>query len=69
VLAANCKIEKIHPAVFAFDAEVNIVTVTVLCPDGKSHFSKTMIFYLIIAYEFISLILSKDREIAFLQDD
>jgi hypothetical protein len=36
LLAANCKIEKIHPAIFASDAEVNIVTVTVLCPGGKT---------------------------------
>jgi len=36
LLAANCKIEKIHPAIFASDAEVNIVTVTMLCPDGKT---------------------------------
>jgi len=35
LLAVNSKIEKIHPDVFASDAEVNIVTVTVLCPDGK----------------------------------
>jgi len=25
LLAANCKIEKIHPAIYASDAEVNIV--------------------------------------------
>jgi hypothetical protein len=36
LLSANCKIEKIHPPVFGSDAEVNIVTVTVLCPDGKT---------------------------------
>ena len=36
LLAANCKIEKIHPPVFASDAEVNIVTVTVALPDGKT---------------------------------
>ena len=36
LLAANCKIEKIHPPVFASDAEVNIVTVTVAFPDGKT---------------------------------
>lgn len=35
-LVANCKIEKIHPLVFASDAEVNIVTVTLACPDGKT---------------------------------
>jgi hypothetical protein len=36
LLSANCKIEKIHPPVFGSHAEVNIVTVTVLCPDGKT---------------------------------
>ena len=36
LLAANCKIEKIHPPVFGSDAEVNIVTVTVAFPDGKT---------------------------------
>jgi hypothetical protein len=35
LLASNCKIEKVYPPVFASDAEVNIVTVTVKCPDGK----------------------------------
>jgi hypothetical protein len=35
LLDANCKIEKIHPQMFASDAEVNIITVTVVCPDGK----------------------------------
>jgi len=35
LLDSNCKIEKIYPPVFASDAEVNIVTVTVKCPDGK----------------------------------
>jgi hypothetical protein len=29
------KIEKIQPAIFASDAEVNIVTVVLVCPDGK----------------------------------
>jgi len=36
LLAADCKIEKINPPAFASDAEVNnIVTVTLVCPDGK----------------------------------
>jgi hypothetical protein len=35
LLSTNCKIEKVYPQVFASDAEVNIVTVTVKCPDGK----------------------------------
>ena len=35
LLDADCKIEKIHPHVFVSDAEVNIVTVTLVCPDGR----------------------------------
>lgn len=35
LLDANCKIEKIQPPVLASDAEVNIVVVTVACPDGR----------------------------------
>jgi hypothetical protein len=35
LLDSNYKIEKIEPPVFASDAEVNIVTVTLLSPDGK----------------------------------
>ena len=30
----DCKIENIQPPVLASDAEVNIVIVTVACPDG-----------------------------------
>lgn len=37
LLAKSCKILKVQPAVFASDAEVNIVTVTVACPDGVMH--------------------------------
>lgn len=37
LLAKNCKIQKVLPAMFASDAEVNIVTVTVTCPDGATH--------------------------------
>jgi hypothetical protein len=37
LLAKDCRIEKVQPAVFASDAEVNIVTVTVACPDGVTH--------------------------------
>jgi hypothetical protein len=32
LLDANCKGEKIQPPIFASDAEVNIVIVTVVCP-------------------------------------
>ena len=35
LLDADCKIEKVQPPVFASDAEVNIVIVTIACPDGK----------------------------------
>ena len=35
LLDNDYKIEKIQPSVFASDAEVNIVTVTLLCPDGR----------------------------------
>jgi hypothetical protein len=35
LLDANCKIEKVQPSVFASDVEVNIVIVTMVCPDGK----------------------------------
>lgn len=34
LLSMNCKIESVHPAMLASDAEVNIVTVTVICPEG-----------------------------------
>ena len=37
LLDANCKIEKVEPLVYASDAEVNIVKVSIVCPDGKSH--------------------------------
>lgn len=37
LLSANCKIEKVYPGVFASDAETNIVTVEVKCPDGQIH--------------------------------
>lgn len=37
LLEAYCKIEKVEPPVYASDAEVNIVKVTVACPDGKVH--------------------------------
>jgi hypothetical protein len=35
LLDGNCKIEKVQPPVMASDAEVNIVIITVVCPDGK----------------------------------
>ena len=36
LLASNCKVEKVYPPIFASDAEVNIITVTVRCHDGKT---------------------------------
>jgi hypothetical protein len=36
LLDSNCKIENIYPQVFASDAEVNIVTVLMKCPDGQT---------------------------------
>jgi hypothetical protein len=35
LLESNFIIEKVQPPVISSDAEVNIVIVTVLCPDGK----------------------------------
>jgi hypothetical protein len=37
LLSTNCKIEKVYPGIFASDAETNIVTVEVKCPDGQIH--------------------------------
>jgi hypothetical protein len=37
LLARNCKVEKVQPAMFASDAEVNVVTVIIACPDGTMH--------------------------------
>ena len=37
LLSMNCKIERVYPASPASDAEVNIVTVTVICPQGDIH--------------------------------
>ena len=34
LLQKGCKVQKVQPAVFASDAELNIVIVTVACPDG-----------------------------------
>lgn len=34
LLQKGCKIQKVQPAMFASDAEVNIVIVTVACPEG-----------------------------------
>jgi hypothetical protein len=33
----NCKIDRVYPVSPASDAEVNIVTVAVSCPEGTTH--------------------------------
>ena len=37
LLDKDCKIEKIYPSVVGSDAEINIVTVEVRCPDKNIH--------------------------------
>lgn len=37
LLDKDCKIEKIYPSVLGSDAESNIVTVEVRCPDKNIH--------------------------------
>jgi hypothetical protein len=37
LLDKGCKIEKLYPNVLGSDAEINIVTVEVRCPDDKIH--------------------------------
>jgi len=37
LLDLDCKIEKTYPSVFGSDAETNIVTVELRCPDGQIH--------------------------------
>jgi hypothetical protein len=37
LLDKGCKIEKIYPSVLGSDAEINIVTVEVRCPDKNIH--------------------------------
>jgi len=40
LLAKGCMIQKVQPPVFASDAEVNVVIVTLFCPDGSTHMIK-----------------------------
>lgn len=40
LLAKNCHIQKVEPVVFASDAEVNIVIITLLCRDGSTYVIK-----------------------------
>jgi len=37
LLDKDCKIEKIYPGVLGSDAEINLVTVEVRCPDKNIH--------------------------------
>lgn len=37
LLDGGCRVKKVEPAIFASDAEVNIVIVTLACPGGKTH--------------------------------
>ena len=53
LLESNCIIEKVQPHVMASDAEVNIVIVTVLCPDGKKETIKAYREEAIALREFI----------------
>jgi hypothetical protein len=53
LLESNCKIEKIQPPVMASDVEVNIVIVTLLCPDGKKETIKAFREEAVALREFI----------------
>jgi hypothetical protein len=55
LLDAECKIEKVQPPVLASDAEVNIVIVTVKCPDGRTETIKAYREEAIALREFIRL--------------
>ena len=37
LLLENCKIRTVQPAIFASDAEISIVSVTLVCPNGSTH--------------------------------
>ncbi len=37
LMSKNCRVEKVQPEIFASDTEVNIVIVSVVCPDGHLH--------------------------------
>ena len=36
LLASTCTIPEVQPAIFASDAEVNVVVVTLACPGGRT---------------------------------
>lgn len=60
LLDADCKIEKVQPPVLASDAEVNIVIVTVKCPDGRTETIKAYGEEAIALREFIRLSSKKE---------
>jgi hypothetical protein len=55
LLDTDCKIEKVQPPVLASDAEVNIVIVSVKCPDGRIETIKAYREEAIALREFIRL--------------
>jgi len=40
LLLKKCQIQKVQPSVFASDAEVSLVVVTLVCPGGATHVIK-----------------------------
>jgi hypothetical protein len=56
LLDANCRIEKVHPALLASDSEINIVVVSLICPDGKTHTVKAYREEALSVREFIRLL-------------
>lgn len=56
LLDVNCRIEKVHPAILASDAEINIVIVSLACPDGKTHTIKAYREEALAVREFIRLL-------------
>jgi hypothetical protein len=55
LLDSDCKIDEIQPPVLASDAEVNIVIVTVKCPDGRIETIKAYREEAVALREFIRL--------------
>ncbi|HEY7734254.1 MAG TPA: hypothetical protein VIB07_05620 [Nitrososphaera sp.] len=56
LLDANCRIEKVHPPLLASDAEINIVVVSLTCPDGKTHTIKAYREEALSVREFVRLL-------------
>jgi len=57
LLNKNCTIERVQPAVFASDAEANLVIVTLVCPDGNRHTIKAYREEAIAVREYIRALL------------